>query len=181
MQDPLDNLYTLDSSLNQQAHEALIGLVPSGEDLVWTGRPVASLDYYRMGYQALYEKLSPILFFGYFVFVYFYYNGHSFPIMMLYTILSFLFLLPVSFLWIEIVRRRTYYGISEGKVWIKTWGKDLQCYPVQQLPRLKEDINTIYYSTIIKQEYNKYPLLKSIPDAAVVYELIKEYQKNIPK
>lgn len=173
----LDDLYATGQH-DQKAYNVLVNFKDIQEELVWTGRPLPSFSYYQQGYKDLSKKLSPLFFFGYIIILQFSSHGaFLFVILLFFLLLNLLFILLLT----EITRRNTYYGISEGKVWVKIWLKALQAYPVEDLTRLKLEKNTIFYSTIVKQEYNKYPLLRSIPQAAAVYELIQEYQENTSK
>lgn len=170
----LDDIYSTGHQ-DQKAYNVLVNFEEMKEELVWTGRPLPSFSYYQQGYKDLSKKLSPLFFFGYIIILQFSSIGaFLFVILLLFLVLNLVVLLLLT----EIVRRKTYYGISEGKVWVKTWLKALQAYPVEQLTRLKLEKNTVFYSTIVKQDYNKYPLLRSIPQAAAVYELIKAYQEK---
>lgn len=76
------------------------------------------------------------------------------------------------------IKQQTHYGISQTAIWVKPYNKPVQKYPLDSLGKLKVSPEKISSITIENSTYQEQVLLKNIPDAPAVYELLVELQKE---
>lgn len=177
----LDDIYS-SSEQEQEALQVLSSEVQPVGGFVWTGRPRAAVDYYSRNFTRIVEDLPWGMLLSSAVFLlYFSVNFEGGFTTLLKLIVLGLVLTPLSLLaWIEYDRRKTYYGVAEGKIWVKTSKGKIDTHLISQLPRLNRQESTIYYSTIVDNTYTKHALLQNIPRAAMVYELLEDtLHKNL--
>lgn len=171
----LDDIYQSPEQ-EQEAHQILSAAMQPNSKLVWAGRPRAAGNYYSRNFLRLFESFPWGLTLPVFLLLVSFFRDieGSFFLLLKLFVVSFVIGCLGLLIWIELDRRKTYYGIADGKVWVKSSRGKLVSYSIAQLPRLKRQDNTIYYSTIVGKTYTKYALLQNIPKAAMVFELMEE-------
>ncbi|MGH1334544.1 MAG: hypothetical protein ACRBFS_00340 [Aureispira sp.] len=175
MNNPLDNLYSLEKQHNQVAYNALIAYQEIQDPLLWTAQPPSKgspLRFMVLGVLTMAIVAALILYFE-----------QQFSlwglVLSLVTCIAIVFIILITTLVWSIRNRnyqQTYYGISKAAIWVKLHHAPLQIYPLDKMGSLESKKGKIYY---YNKEDKQQVILHYLPDADDVLKLLLHLQQEL--